>query len=49
MLRQSTHEKVSHKNNQWSAKRKAPMKDYLTAINKTYSNHIGAIIYAKLL
>ena len=41
--------KMSHRINQWSAKKKAPMKDYLTAINKTYSNHIGALIYAKLL
>ena len=41
--------KMSHKNNQWSAKSKAPMRDYLTAINETYIIHIGAIIYAKLL
>ena len=30
-------------------KAKAPMRDYLTAINETYIIHIGAIIYAKLL
>ena len=40
---------MSHRNNQWSAKKKALMKDYLTVIYKTYINHIGAIIYAKLL
>ena len=38
-----------NRNNQWSAKKKAPMKDSLTVIKKTYINHIGAIIYAKLL
>ena len=29
--------------------REAPMKDYLTAINKTYTNQLEPIIYAKLL